>query len=135
MLCRLGVTDGVPFLLEKGTDLLECMNVLRQPQGCAALARPLDRDYSGTALEILQQITLRLGLRLDLDALAPADYDTWLSDQATVAGVRNLSYETGLFWALWFHADWVLEENVLKILPRDTTIQYWREWWRKTEKK
>jgi hypothetical protein len=53
----------------------------------------------------------------------------------TLAVWRNVTYENGIFLVLLSHAEWVLEEKVLKVLPRDESIRYWRDWWKKSEKK
>jgi HEAT repeat protein len=128
-LLELGCRDGAPPLLEDGACLFT-LNVLRRPDLLARLrSRRITGSLSGCMREDLERLAGQAGLRLrtSLPPLA-LDYDWtprtnpvwWTHEPPSLADV--------LAEVLEFDYDVVLEDDGLRILPRDEARRFWEAW-------
>lgn len=132
--CRRGRKEGVSTLLRDGWDLT-LLNAIRTPE---AWKRIVAKARSPISIEgPVQLILMRVGQEAGLKVEWPSKdslIDTWL-------GLPRWS--TRSFSALEIFQDisgngmytFILEGEILRILPREDAVSFWSEWWRNLKSK
>lgn len=127
-LCRLGIRDGVPLLLDPrpwGVPFLE-LNALRRPDLWKTIAAArLDGILRGRVRDLLAELAVKLGLKLEIE---PGLEERWLCERRDVR-LRGVSPVDALRELMAGGSGPVLEPGVLRVLSRKETVRHWRRWW------
>jgi HEAT repeat protein len=139
-LCRFGLKDGVPLLLEfarmksKNFWVALCpLNSLRRPDIWERLREVgLDRDLEGTIPQVVQEIGRKAGLRV----LVPAKDETYFTPSRIEIRGGHTSLLEGLEKILpGSEYEIIFESDSIRILPREEALKFWHDWWKEQQDK
>jgi HEAT repeat protein len=128
-LTRLGRNDEVPALLEFGGHDLFLLNRLRRPDLWKRLRESPRVDAEPRSLpEYWGELACAAGLPLLVDVSTGAGWP-WLRAEEAASILGQFEESMPSTFSL------VLEEDGLRVLPIQAAASFWREWWRRGQRR
>lgn len=142
-LCRLGwkkaagvlvdesikMSDEVPASIPTGAHLTS-LNAIRNRAAWGRLwDQPLQGRHSGGARAVFERLARAAALRVDWSALSPEvlkAYEGGWVDVWNKPGRRSMA--EGLSAILPAGAEFILEDDVLRVVPKSEALAFWRSW-------
>ena len=146
-LCRLGLTEGVPLLLQEtgGFTPLFDLNVLRRPNLWQRLHKVrLSADIVGTRRENLQSLAKVARVTVALPSSLSRRDEEWMqeirrlwncSGRISVLSALENIFSHGLMDTSDPHFQLILESDRIRIVPREKAVRFWKAWWEAEQKK
>ncbi len=130
MLCEAGSGDGVALLLEKKWPAFS-LNALRRPEAWARLRdRRLDESLYGSMQELLERIGREAGLKVEGLPANAIQAKAWTGRHVFLrkepAPVRLIELIDRLADARWA---FILEDDTIRVVPKETAVAFWKQWW------
>lgn len=130
LLCRFGVREAAPRLLQYPNARLESLNGVRRPEAWSRLESVRIRGpLEGTVADLRARMVKEAGLPIEWPDLAPAERRELAGDRETIVLVDYLRYLVDGWPEI------VLESDRIRLLPPEEAERFWREWWAAEEKK
>ena len=88
--------------------------------------KKLDRDRYGTSAELVECLAHESGFLVE----EPKQHmEAWRTHKERLLRGASAAFPEALQRALSFRYEAILEENRIRILPREKAIEFWEEWW------
>jgi hypothetical protein len=129
-LCVLGRREGIPLVLRRG-DSLDSLNAVRKPDLWKKLsAMKVGEDFRGSMEDLLGLLEKKAGLRVEYPTPEGPYEQAWRKRSVWSPNIGD-----GVTWLdvlqnfIGGPIDFVLEEGVVRLLPRTKSRIFWKEWW------
>jgi hypothetical protein len=140
MLCRRGLREGVPIILDNFVHQWKFLpfelNAVRKPDVWKRLReKELKAPVYASARDLISMIAKEAGLSLEEPPGNSPERPTWANYyQSLQEWGRPLTLLEALDRVRHRHWMVVLEDDRIRIVPKNEALAFWKEWWEKENK-